>query len=98
MTSIGGKMDNRVNDGRGPYIFRLNGQTHRRIGTLFPNNGKDPQFAQLYFYDTKNEVQHRMDAFGSSPVNKDVVVLLIKTLIHLLLTHWSKCLISQTIW
>ena len=69
MTFIGGKMDNRVNDGRGPYIFRLNGQIHRRIGTLLPNNGDDPQFAQLYFYDTENEVQHRMNAFSSSPVN-----------------------------
>ncbi|KAL0009763.1 hypothetical protein SO802_004871 [Lithocarpus litseifolius] len=45
MTSMGGKVDNRVNDGRGPYIFRLNGQTHHRIGTLLPNNGEDPQFA-----------------------------------------------------
>ena len=45
MTFIGGKMDNRVKDGRSPYIFRLNGQIHRRIGTLLPNNGEDPQFA-----------------------------------------------------
>ena len=71
MTSMGGKVDNRVNDGRGPYIFRLNGQTHRRIGTLLPNNGEDPQFARLYFYDIENEVQHRMNALSSSPVNKD---------------------------
>ena len=42
MTSMGGKVDNRVNDGRSPYIFRLNGQTHHRIGTLLPNNGEDP--------------------------------------------------------
>ena len=42
MTFMGGKVDNRVNDGRGPYIFRLNGQTHHRIGTLLPNNGEDP--------------------------------------------------------
>ena len=71
MTSIDGKMDNRVNDGRGSYIFRLSGQIHRRIETLLPNNGEDSQFAQLYFYDIENEVQHRMDAFGSRLVNKD---------------------------
>ena len=34
MTSMDGKVDDRVKDGRGPYIFRLNGQTHHRIGTL----------------------------------------------------------------
>ena len=72
MTSIGGKVDNKVNNGRGPYIFRLNGQTHHRIGTLLPNNGEDPQFAHLYFYDTENEVQHRMNVFSSSSVNKDL--------------------------
>ena len=83
MTSIGGKMDNRVNDGRGPYIFRLNGQTHCRIGTLLPNNGKDPQFAQLYFYDTENEVQHRMDAFGSSLVNKDLDPSIVDALVQM---------------
>jgi hypothetical protein len=28
MTSMGGNVDNSVNDGRGRYIFRLNGQNH----------------------------------------------------------------------
>ena len=83
MTSIGGKMDNRVNDGRGPYIFRLNGQIHHRIGTLLPNNGEDSQFAQLYFYDIENEVQHRMDAFGSRPVNKDLDPSIVDALVQM---------------
>ena len=83
MTSMGGKVDNRVNDGRSPYIFRLNGQTHHRIGTLLPNNGEDPQFAQLYFYDTENEVQHRMDAFGSSLVNKDLDPSIVDALVQM---------------
>ena len=45
MTSIAGKVDNKVNDGRGPYIFRLNGHFYHRIGKILPNNGEDPQFA-----------------------------------------------------
>ncbi|KAL4609927.1 hypothetical protein ACB092_08G015800 [Castanea dentata] len=83
MTSMGGKVDNRVNDGRGPYIFRLHGQTHHRIGTLLPNNGEDPQFAQLYFDDTENEFQHRMNAFSSSPVNKDLDPSIVDALIQM---------------
>ena len=83
MTSIGGKVDNKVNDGRGPYIFRLNGQTHHRIGTLLPNNGEDPQFAQLYFYDTKNEVQYRMNAFGRNLVNKDLDPSIVDALVQM---------------
>ena len=46
MTSMGGKIDSRINDGIHPYIFKLNGQNHHRIGTLLPNDGQDPQFAQ----------------------------------------------------
>ncbi|KAM3685737.1 hypothetical protein ACB098_11G143300 [Castanea mollissima] len=47
MTSMGGKIDSRINDGRHPYIFKLNGQNHHRIGTLLPNDGQDPQFAHV---------------------------------------------------
>ena len=39
MISMGGKVDSRINDGRYPYIFKLNGQNHHRIGTLLPNDG-----------------------------------------------------------
>jgi len=46
-------MDHRINDGRGPYIFKLNGQNHHRIGTLLPADGLSPNFAQLFFYDTE---------------------------------------------
>jgi hypothetical protein len=45
MTSMGGKVDHRINDGRGPYIFKLNGQNHHRIGTLLPADGLSPNFA-----------------------------------------------------
>ena len=44
-TSMGGKVYTRVNDGRGPYIYKLNGQNHHRIGTLIPANGQNPHFA-----------------------------------------------------
>ena len=90
MTSIGGKMDNRVNDGRGPYIFRLNGQTHHRIGTLHLIMVRTPS---LHSY-----ISMILKMKSNTEWMPLVVVLLIKTLIHLLLTHWSKCLMSQTIW
>jgi hypothetical protein len=71
MTSMGGKVDHRINDGRGPYIFRLNGQNHHRIGTLLPADGVNPIFAQLYFYDTDNEVPNRINALNHSDSNID---------------------------
>ncbi|XP_017221478.2 uncharacterized protein LOC108198225 [Daucus carota subsp. sativus] len=59
-TSMGGRVDNSINCGRAPYIYRLNGQNHHVFGTLIPNEGKDPKFCQLYIYDTENEVENRM--------------------------------------
>ncbi|XP_071740486.1 uncharacterized protein [Rutidosis leptorrhynchoides] len=44
-TSMGGKIDKSVNNGRGPYIFRLSGQNCHRTGSLLPNDGCSPKFS-----------------------------------------------------
>jgi hypothetical protein len=59
-TSPGAKLDNRFNNGRGPPNIRLQGQSCHRIGSLLPVPGQAPKFAQLYIYDTENEIQNRM--------------------------------------
>ncbi|XP_058767623.1 uncharacterized protein LOC131641335 [Vicia villosa] len=59
-TSPRAKFDNRFNDGRGPPTMRIQGQTCHRIGSLLPPQGGKLKFAQLYIYDTKNEVENRM--------------------------------------
>ncbi|PIA60821.1 hypothetical protein AQUCO_00300390v1 [Aquilegia coerulea] len=75
LTSMGGKIDKRVNNGKGPYIFKLYGQNYHKIGSLLPNigNSSDPQllnirarprFAQLYIYDTEHEAQNRMNIYS----------------------------------
>jgi len=71
MTSMGGKVDHRINDGRGPYIFKLNNQNHHRIETLLPVDGLSPNFAQLYLYDTENEVSNRINALNQSNNSHD---------------------------
>ena len=50
-TSLGVDIDKSINTGRGPYIFRINGVVHHRIGSLIPNEGNRPQSAQLYIYN-----------------------------------------------
>lgn len=52
-TSMGGNIDHKINNGSGPYVFRLNGYTYHRIGSLLPILDKKPGFAQLYVYDTR---------------------------------------------
>ena len=75
-TSMGGRIDNSVNDGRSPYVFRINGSNHHKIGSLLPRSGLHPAFAQLYIYDTSNEVSNRVNALrvsGRSGARFDIV-------------------------
>ena len=45
----------------GVYCFRVSGTVCNRIGHLQPNtDGERPKFAQLYIYDTDNEIQNRL--------------------------------------
>lgn len=62
-TSMGGEIDNSVNNGRGPFVFRLHGQNFHQIVSLLPAEGMPPAFAQLYIFDTENEVTNRISAF-----------------------------------
>lgn len=59
-TSMGGKIVSTQNQGNSPPIFKLNGQNFHLIGSLLPVQGETPKFAQLYIYDTQNEVRNRI--------------------------------------
>jgi hypothetical protein len=43
-TSMGVNIDNSVNDGCGPSVFKISGQVHNRIGSLLPPDGFSPKF------------------------------------------------------
>ncbi|PWA78772.1 helitron helicase-like domain-containing protein [Artemisia annua] len=66
MTSFGMNIDNTVNQGRGPYVFKVSGQVYHQIGSLCPTGDDKPYILQLYIYDTQNEVQNRMCHFTNS--------------------------------
>ena len=76
-TSTGGVVDKEINKGHGPYVFCMHGKKYHHIGTLLPEEGSKPCWAQLYIYDTENEVQNRIDAprssNGKTPVNRTIV-------------------------
>jgi len=50
-TLLGVKVDTKINDGRGPYVFHIHGGLNHRIGDLMPVEGQQPVYAQLYIYD-----------------------------------------------
>ena len=62
-TSMGGIVDNSINSGNAPYVYRLSGQNYHCLGSLLPLDGSKAKFYQLYIYDTENEVSNRQDAF-----------------------------------
>jgi hypothetical protein len=58
-TSIGVNIDrNLLQNTTGSYTFRIHGMFYHRIGSLIPNGGQ-PKFAQIYIYDTANELSNR---------------------------------------
>ncbi|CAH9095008.1 unnamed protein product, partial [Cuscuta europaea] len=61
-TSMGGKIECNINKGKSPPIFKLHGQNYHLIGSLLPIEGSRPKFAQLYIYDTENEIENRMSS------------------------------------
>ncbi|KAL5176773.1 hypothetical protein HKD37_08G022645 [Glycine soja] len=54
-------LDKSINETRGPPTIRIQGQPCHRIGNLLPMLGKQSKFAQLYIFDTQNEVENRIN-------------------------------------
>jgi len=63
-TSMGGNIDSSMNKGVAPPTFVLNDENYHQIGSLLPQPGNQPKFAQLYIYDTNNEIKNRMTSVG----------------------------------
>src|SRR5271156_695035 len=50
-TSLGVKIDSSVTGAPGgPFSFRINGELHHRMGSLLPEDGSLPRYAQLYVH------------------------------------------------
>ncbi|XP_072066977.1 uncharacterized protein [Arachis hypogaea] len=78
-TSLGGKVLDSVNDGSGPPQFIITGQNYHRIGSLLPDPGQKPKFAQLYIYDTQHEIMHRQGIFRqTSEIDKELITELLQ--------------------
>ncbi|KAI5381348.1 hypothetical protein KIW84_UN0806 [Lathyrus oleraceus] len=83
-TSPGAKVDNRFNNGRCLPNFRIQGQSCHRIGSMLPMPGQNPRFAQLYVYDTENEIENRIHGFRSK---SGVDVNIVRKLSEMLYEH-----------
>ncbi|HEV7738464.1 MAG TPA: helitron helicase-like domain-containing protein, partial [Chlamydiales bacterium] len=57
--SVGVERDLSVNDGRGPYVYKIHGKLYHNHGSLLPDGDNPPVYAQLYIHDPTEALQHR---------------------------------------
>ena len=70
-TSFGANIDERFQR-QGVSNFQIHGQIYHRIGSLLPENGHSPAFAQLYIYDTEHENENRQNIMQD--LNNDILL------------------------
>lgn len=77
MTSLGANIDEAINNGSRPYVFRIGDQIYIPLdGLIMSSPGDVPRFLQLHIYDTSNEASIRMQHFGgeqSSSLKPEIV-------------------------
>ena len=73
MTSLGCKVDESVNRGNGPYVFKVHGRLSHMAGSLLPQEGESPVFAQLYIYDPADALDRRMQHEANQGLNCQVM-------------------------
>ncbi|KAJ1692458.1 hypothetical protein LUZ63_009156 [Rhynchospora breviuscula] len=86
-SSMGVRIDQQVNRSTGPYVFRVSGQVCHRIGSLAPPEGQRPAYAQLYFYDTVNEVQNRIASVPNDSITNRPREHIVRSLRDMLYEH-----------
>jgi hypothetical protein len=77
-TSVGVDLDTSVAQ-VGNYTYRLHSELYHRMGSLLPQPGEAPKFAQLYISDPHAELDCRMRNFGG--LNRDTMQSL-QTMLH----------------
>ncbi|XP_074326125.1 uncharacterized protein LOC141664128 [Apium graveolens] len=81
LSSFGGNIDESINNGSGPYVFRLNDHVYHSIGYLLPPDGRTPKYAQFYMYDGQEAVEHRLQfPHTGNTLDPDIVDLLLQML------------------
>ncbi|CAG8687581.1 2460_t:CDS:2 [Cetraspora pellucida] len=72
--STGVKIDRELANGKnGVYTYRVQGSFYHRIGVLWPENGVEPCYLQIYIYDTQHELQHRINAIPNSNLDSTII-------------------------
>jgi hypothetical protein len=73
--SLGVQLDPRLlgSEHRGPYYFSIQGSLYHRLGSLIPAEGSDPQYVQIYFFDSDFNKQLDRRASIFSGLDRNVI-------------------------
>jgi hypothetical protein len=52
--------------------FRIQGKLYHSIGSLLPEEGTKPKFAQIYFHDSESALDVRM-SYGGNRLKREVL-------------------------
>ncbi|XP_074356465.1 uncharacterized protein LOC141696184 [Apium graveolens] len=74
--SFGGNVDHSVNNGKGPYIFRVCGRKYHSLGSL------TSKFAQLYMYDGQEAVDTRLSFTGKAGEVDPTIVSMLQEMLE----------------
>ncbi|KAL5176912.1 ATP-dependent DNA helicase pif1 [Glycine soja] len=75
------KFDKSYNTRKGPPTFLIHGQTHNLIGSLLPMPNNPPKFAQLYIYDTDNEIINKLSQNPMHDMLDEQIIIAIKDML-----------------
>ncbi|CEP09460.1 hypothetical protein [Parasitella parasitica] len=71
-----------TNSENGAYAFRIHGSVHHLLSsTPIPESDSRPKFAQIYIFDSDNELRNRMNVAGNPDVNS-ATMLSLQTMMH----------------
>ena len=74
MTSLGCDQNGAINrDGGGPYVFKVQGRLYHRSGSLLPQPGSSPVYAQLYIYDPQEALDFRMNNEANTSLSRETM-------------------------
>ena len=74
MTSLGCNQDKEINrDGRGPFVFKVQGRLYHRIGSLLPQPDSSPVYAQLYIYDPQEALDFHMNNAANTTLDRQTM-------------------------
>ncbi|GKD98103.1 hypothetical protein Tco_1382000, partial [Tanacetum coccineum] len=57
MTSLGANVDNFINNGKGPYVFRISGQIYHWIGSICSDEGESSSRLD-YIWKKQNDIRN----------------------------------------